>query len=243
MKYLPLLLIFCLIACGAESTDADLNATSKTEVISEDSGPMAPNPLESINDNMAVPAHWQVSLDDPSKALNVHAEGDSTSGIYFVNMKPGWHIRTGPAAIFSHPSLSGSGSFKAETAIHLFDPGQRKESFGLFFGAQNLDTDQISYDYFLIRQGGEFLIKRRSGEETTTIVPWTPHEAIMSFTDKSVASELNTLSVEVGQDSVFFSVNEVRVAGLASGELETEGLVGLRVNHALDLHISDISVN
>lgn len=241
MKYLPFFFAICLLACSNDSPypNPEINSESESPIAAA----LAPDPLEPENDNMAVPAKWEVRLDDNTASLNVHANADSTSGIYFVNMKPGWHVTTGPAAIFSHPSLSGSGRFKAETAIHLFDPGQRKESFGLFLGGENFDSSEISYDYFLIRQGGEFLVKRRSGEETSTIIPWTKHEAIMSFTDKSGSSELNVLAVEVGEDSVHFSVNEVRVAGLLADEVNTNGQVGLRVNHALNLHISDVSVN
>ena len=242
MKFFPLIFVLSLLACADSSTYSDPETTTESKVLEDETAVLAPNPLEPVNDNMAVPNNWSVNLDDPNTEPLVHANSDSTNGIFFVNMKPGWHITTGPAAIFSHPGLSGSDEFKAETAIHLFDPGQRKESFGLFLGGQNLDNAERSYDYFLIRQGGEFLIKRRSGEETSTMVPWTSHEAIMSFTEASQSSELNVISVEVLADSVHFAVNEVRVASLAAEEVNTDGLVGLRVNHALNLHVSDVSV-
>ena len=239
MKYFSLFALCALLACSDYSEKSDQSGETSMDEASESS---APNPLEPANDNLAVPIDWDLRLDDADLALNVHADSDSSSGIYFVNMNPGWHITTGPAAIFSHPGLEGSGLFKAETAIHLFDPGERRESFGLFFGGQNLTEENISYDYFLIRQGGEFLVKRRSGEDTSTLIPWTKHEAIMSFNERSEASELNTMSVEVLADSVHFAVNEVRVGGLASNEVNTDGLLGLRVNHALNLHILDVSV-
>ncbi len=235
-----ILLIFC--SCTGDDTYENKLDEDQSQ-IAEDLVLSAPNPLEPINENGTVPEGWNVYLDNADETLNVHAEGDSTNGIFFVNMTPGWHITTRPAAIFHHPGLMGEGEYEAETAIHLFDPGERRESFGIFIGGQDLDSDSVSYDYFLIRQGGEFLVKRRTGAETSTLLPWTAHEAVMSFSEESGSSQLNTLAVDIQADSVHFKVNEVTVASLPADQVNSQGSVGLRVNHALNLHVSDVAVN
>ena len=55
----------------------------------------------------------------------------------FVTMTPGWHVTTGPAAILYDPSHTATGTFRMESEIFLFDPGDRhREAFGVFFGGR-----------------------------------------------------------------------------------------------------------
>ncbi|WP_412060811.1 hypothetical protein [Rubrivirga sp. IMCC45206] len=198
-------------------------------------------------ENLATPPTWSVRVDAPHAEHGDDAHhtptvgADSTFDIRFVNMTPGWHITTGPAGIFWHPASTASGLFQAETKVHLFDPGERREAFGLLVGGTDLDGDAPRYDYFVIRQGGEFLVKRRDGDATTTLVPWTAHDAIVAYApgDGAVA---NTLAVDVGAAEVAFSINGAEVARLPRGEVRTDGIVGLRVNHALNLHVETFAV-
>jgi hypothetical protein len=71
---------------------------------------------------------------------------------------------------------------------------------------------------------------------------WAPHEAIATFGPGSESSVENVLAVEVGEESVTFSVNGATVATLPRAELATDGHVGLRLNHNLNVHVSDLSV-
>ncbi|MFQ5535970.1 MAG: hypothetical protein ACE5GJ_00840 [Gemmatimonadota bacterium] len=184
---------------------------------------------------MSRPAGWKVRFD---RANATEADLET-----FVDMPPGWHITTGPAAIFWEPDRVASGDFKAEAEIFLFDPMGRREAFGIFVGGRDLEGPNQRYTYFLIRDGGEFLIKTRSGSETSTLMPWTPNEAILSFADRgSETTVRNVLSVEAKGDSVRFAVNGKTVAKLPRQEVDSDGVVGLRVNHRLNLHISRLDV-
>ncbi len=59
------------------------------------------------------------------------------SALFFVTMTPGWHITTGPAGILYDPSRTATGTFRVESEIFLFDPGDRhREAFGVFFGGR-----------------------------------------------------------------------------------------------------------
>lgn len=132
---------------------------ASTAIAQDRPDPQNPGP------DQEVPADWRVVLDRPSDDVVISADQE-TADIWFVNMKPGWHITSGPAAIYFHPGSTASGDYRAELAIHLFDPGQRqREAFGLFIGGSDLEGDGRAYDYFLLRNTGEYLIKRRSGEE------------------------------------------------------------------------------
>lgn len=88
-------------------------------------------------------------------------------------MEPGWHVTTGPAVILYDPSRTGTGEFRVEAETNLFDPGERREGYGIFVGGSDLAGDGQRYLYFLLRRDGRFLIKARSGEETRVVRSWT----------------------------------------------------------------------
>lgn len=181
------------------------------------------------------PEGWMVRFDRPGST-----EADLEM---FVAMPPGWHITTGPAAIFWDPSVSASGDFRIEMEVFLFDPDGRREAFGVFFGGQELETEAQRYSYFLIRDGGEFLVKRRDGDQTPTVRGWAAHAAIRSYADRGDdASVKNVLAVEAGTEVVRFFVNDEEVASVPRSEVGTDGTVGIRVNHALNLHVSRLEV-
>ncbi len=198
-----------------------------------------PDAQKPEGDNMTTPKAWVVRTDNVMPDVKVGAEKDSVD-IWFVNMTPGWHITTGPAAIFYHPYSVADGLYRIETTIHLFDPGRRREAYGLFFAGHNLDTSEITYDYFLVRNTGEFLIKRRTGEETQIINNWTAHDAIATYGPESEGSVENQLAVVNGPNDVIFWVNNEIVARLPRTEVNTQGVYGLRINHALNVHVSDL---
>lgn len=200
-----------------------------------------PDPQNPVPKNLVVPAGWEVRLDNPDEDITIGADPDEAD-IFFVNMKPGWHITTGPRAIFWHPASTAEGNYRAHTKIHLFDPKGRNEAFGLFFGGENLNEKTQTYTYFLLRNSGEYLIKKRIGDETEVVKDWTKAPSMVVYDDTSKSSVPNTLSVEVDESKVMFYVNGEQVDSLPKDQLDTEGFVGLRVNHALNLHVEDFGV-
>ncbi len=192
-------------------------------------------------ENHAVPEGWQFRLDRPNDATRLVAADDvGHADIHFVNMTPGWHVTTGPAGILYHPALTATGPYRAEAEFHLFPPGERNEAFGIFVGGSDLEAENQSYLYFLIRKSGEFLIKRRDGEATPVVRDWTAHSSIVPYTAETTGSVANVLAIERRPESLTFFVNGDEVASLPPGDLPVDGLVGLRINHALNLHVSDL---
>jgi len=94
---------------------------------------------------------------------------------------------------------------------------------------------------FLIRKDGQFLIKRRNGSETPTLHPWTEHSAILKH-DGGEGTAKNVLEIHVRAQEVHFLVNGETVASLPWSEVDTEGVVGLRVNHNLNLHVTNLDI-
>ena len=200
-----------------------------------------PDPKNPVNGNLEVPSNWEIRLDKPNDDVTVGKDAE-TADIFFVNMTPGWHITTGPRAIFYPPKNFANGTYKVHSKIHLFDPKGRNEAFGVFMGGQNLQKENQTYTYFLLRNSGEYLIKKRVGTDTEIVKDWTKTDAMVVYDDTTKSSVANTLSVEVMENEVAFYVNGTKVDTLPKDGLDTNGIAGLRVNHALNLHVEDFGV-
>ena len=171
-------------------------------------------------------------------------EGMSEADIEsFVEMPPGWHVTTGPAGIFWHPQNVATGNFRAEMEVFLFDPEGRREAFGMILGGSDLEGPGQDYTYFLLRDGGEYIIKRREGTEAPTVRPWTSDDAILGYADRGdETTARNVLAVEASTDEVRFYVNDTEVARVPRPEVGVDGIFGFRANHQLNLHISRLDV-
>lgn len=182
-----------------------------------------------------LPAGWKIRTDDPAQ---------NAATIEMADMPPGWHITTGDAhAILWHPDSTATGNYRVEAEIFLFDPGTRREGFGFFFGGSELEGATQHYSYVLIRQDGRYTIKRRNGAEAPTVKPWTDHSAIRKWADRGDSPNIgNVLAVEVGPEDVVFLVNGAEVDRLPRAQLDTSGIIGLRLSHGLNVHVSRLAI-
>jgi hypothetical protein len=176
---------------------------------------------------------WETRLDGGT---------DATSVLHFRTMGDGVHASTAGrgAAIFWQPDSMAKGDYTISAMFAQTEPSGHPNAYGLVFGGSNLSGANQQYSYFVIRQGGEFLIKKRMGDETPTIVDWTAHEAINDLDDEGRSR--NTLAVEVGSSQVRFLVNGTEVASQARSAGDTDGITGLRITHLLDVHIGDLNL-
>jgi hypothetical protein len=181
------------------------------------------------------PDGWMVRADRP---------GQDLSEVSFVDMPPGWHITTGPAVVLWNPEMRAQGDFRVEMEVFLFDPEGRREAFGFFVGGAELDGEDQRYTYFLIRDGGEFILKERRGSEAPTLQGWTAHPAILGYADRGEddVTVKNVLALEASGDQVRFMVNGDEVARLPREGLALDGVVGLRANHRLNLHVTRLDI-
>ena len=179
------------------------------------------------------PEGWEVRFDQ---------EGSSMDDVDLVVMPPGLHITTGPRLIAYHPDSVASGDFRIESETFLFDPEGLREAFGFFIGGSDLQGPDQRYTYFLLREGGEFLVKTRSGTATPVVQDWTAHPAIVSYATKpaDASTAKNVLALEADGDELRFYVNGEQVWSGPRGDVATDGIFGLRVNHRLNLHVTTI---
>lgn len=159
----------------------------------------------------------------------------------FVTMGKGFHVTSGPAAIYWNEMDKARVPFTASATLSQRKAPSHPEAYGLFFGGKNLDEASQTYFYFLVRGDGKFLVNHRAGLAVHKIVEWTESAAIKKADEKGAAS--NTLTVDAGKDSVRLKVNGTQVAALSAKDVAGNGeIIGLRVNHNLDVHIGDFIV-
>lgn len=184
-------------------------------------------------ENADLPAGWHIRVD---------RDGEDPAQVSFRTMQPGWHVTTGPAAILWSPEYSAAGEYRVEAKIHLMKPSAHPEGFGIILGGADLADAGQDYMYFLIRQDGRYIVKHRAGEEAHTIVPWTESEAVMRGSEEG--SVANVLAVEVTVDELAFAINGQEVQRIARPDnARLDGLVGLRINHNLDVHVESLAVD
>lgn len=185
-----------------------------------------------IENGGAFPAGWSVRPD----------EGGKQTEVSLTDMAPGWHLVTSASGIMYRAQDQARGAYTLSAKIHLF-PGKagHHEAFGVFFGGRDLAGAGQRYTYFLIRGDGTYKIKRRSGASATDVTSgWTASAAIGK--GKADGPVANLLSVLVGIGKVSFRVNGQEVFTAPAASLDTEGVVGLRVNHNLSVHVENLEV-
>jgi hypothetical protein len=181
------------------------------------------------------PAGWLTRFD-----AGAHA-GHGADSLAFEDMKPGFHVTTGPAVTLWHPDSMARGDFTVESMRHLFDTkGRDREGYGIIVGGRDLSGDAPAYTYFLLRNDGKFIIKQRKGADTPTLAPWTDHAAIAKWTPASGSSVKNVLSVKATGASVEFLVNGQVVHTLPRATVNPDGIFGVRANHSVNLHVQTI---
>jgi hypothetical protein len=174
---------------------------------------------------------WEARLD---------RDGDAASVLNFMTMGSGVHATTAGrgAAIFWQPASMTKGNYTISASFTQAEPSNHPNAYGLFFGGSDLDGPNQRYSYFVIREGGQFMIRKRMGAEVPIVVDWSNHDAINELDAEGRAT--NTLAVEVGDDQVRFLVNDTEVSTQPRSAVDTAGTTGLRVNHFLNVHIDNL---
>ncbi len=178
----------------------------------------------------SLPSGWKGRLDSGDKSL---------AGVKAAQMGGGVHFMTGPAGIYYKPGDKMTGAYEAHATFTQMVPADHPEAYGLFIGGSDLEGAGQKYTYFIVRQDGKYMIKRRAGADTPTIVDWTDSAAIKKADSSGKMS--NTLAVEVAKDKVRFLVNGTEATSVDAAKVDTAGIAGLRVNHNLNLHIEGFS--
>lgn len=161
----------------------------------------------------------------------------------FVTMGSGFHVTSGPAAIYWKPTNMVTGPFTATATFTQTKAPTHPEAYGIFFMGKSLASPQQDYAYMLVRGDGKVMVKHRAGKDVHTILDWTENAAVRKQDAEGKAT--NTLMVDASKpDSVRLSVNGAQIAAMPGAHMgKTDGFVGLRVNHNLDVHIAEFTIS
>ena len=181
-----------------------------------------------------VPAPWHARAD--------HAEA-GIAGLRMADMPPGWHVTTGPAVILWRPEDAATGEFTATATLHQTKAPMHPEAYGVFIAGSGLESAP-DYMYFLVRGDGKYMVRHRAASgDLHTIVDWTESPAV--HRQDAAGASSNTLAVEGGPWGVRFKVNGTQVGEWLKRDipyLKADGIVGIRVNHNLDVHVSEFAL-
>ena len=181
-------------------------------------------------------AGWQGRLDD-----NAAKRGMTLKDTKFgAAGSKSFHITSGPAAIYYTPKNDVKGAYTVRATFTQTKAPAHPEAYGLFIGGHDLQDASQSYFYFLTRGDGKILINHRAGAEVHKLVDWTDTDATKKQDESGKAT--NELAIRVTADSVLFLANGTPVKALAKQGLTTDGQAGIRVNHNLDVRVSNFEV-
>jgi len=182
------------------------------------------------------PAGWQVRVDRSTNAQ----DPDNVPELKVATVGKGFQVTGGSAGTFWNPANTAAGNFTARATFNLVKPSNHTNYYGLIFGGADLAGAGQAYTYFVVAQNGTYQIRSRTGEQVTNVVPRGTHEAIKQ--PDASGKSTNVLEVRVAGDTVSFVVNGTVVHSMPKGTMKTDGMVGVRVNHVLDVVVDGFEV-
>jgi hypothetical protein len=179
------------------------------------------------------PEGWRVRIDRSQSAQ----DPDDTPDLKVTAVGSGMRVTGGPAGTLWNPAHAVKGNYTVKANFALQKPSSHRNYYGLIFGGSNLDGANQSYVYFLVAQDGTYIIRRRTGDNVADVQTGTPHASVRR-PDEGGRS-VNALEVRVAGDTISYVVNGtvVHTTPKSGPTAMTDGLVGVRINHQLDVQV------
>ena len=165
---------------------------------------------------------------------------DNNPQVKVVTAGKGFRVTGGPATVLWNPANTVTGNYTVRATFHLMEPSNHLNYYGIVFGGSALEGAAQAYTYFMVAQDGTFLLKGRSGENTPTLQKNTKHASIK--TPDAKGQSVNTLEVRVAGDTISYVVNDMVVHTTPKSAVKTDGIVGVRINHVLDVTVESFEV-
>lgn len=184
------------------------------------------------------PDGWMVRVDRSANAQ----DPDDTPTLKFATMGKGFHVTGGPAGTFWNPANTAKGDFTASATFQLMKPSGHVNYYGLVFGGAELGGAAQNYIYFLVAQDGTYTIRHRAGDQVHDIQARAANAAVKQ--PGADGRSANALEVRVAGATISYVVNGtvVHTTPKSGMTARTDGIVGIRVNHLLDVHVDGFTV-
>jgi hypothetical protein len=190
------------------------------------------DPDQKVAGGGALPAGWSGRVDRPTQSL---------ADLKFAPMGNGLHATTGPHVILWREADNVTGGAHVVATLVRTKAPPHPESYGLFFGGKDLKGDGQSYTYVLVRGDGKFMVRKRNGATTETVVNWTDHAAVAKADASGKATDKIEITIQGGK--VAFSINGQQVHSMDAPAGSANGFAGIRMSHNLDVHIDGFAVH
>jgi len=170
----------------------------------------------------------------------------------FVSMGSGMHATTGPAITYWNPTMVGKGDYTVKATFaerEYMGLNSHPHPYGIVMAGNDMGTDNASYLYCAAYGNGNFIVRgfgpapfQMNGPRGGT------NEAVhkAEAKGKPVSQEI---ALQVKGDKVSCMINGTEVASYSKAELvaagklkSTDGVVGFRMGHNTDAHISGFSL-
>jgi hypothetical protein len=183
---------------------------------------------------------------DPDRAVvggqfpagwNARPDRGTPAQIKFSQTGDVYHVSMGPGGTIYRNDWTKSGNYTYSARVNQRARASHPISYGIVIGGTNMGPSP-TYTYFLVRQGGEYFISNWEGAAPKTVVDWTPNAAIVK--QGADGKQSNVLGIQVQGDNVIFTVNGTEVTRLAKSKVHTDGVIGFRVGHNLDVDIDQV---
>jgi hypothetical protein len=160
-------------------------------------------------------------------------------------------IHTGPAMLYWNPANKGTGDFTVTatfTEPKYMSSNDHPHPYGVFIGGSNLDNDKATALYCAAYGRGTFIVRGFGPAPFQVNGRGAANDAVHKAAGRGEQVE-QTIAMSVKGDSVTCSVNGTVVGTypktdvVGAGKLtSTDGIVGIRVAHNVDVNVKDFKV-
>jgi len=160
-------------------------------------------------------------------------------------------IHTGPAMLYWNPANKGTGDFTVSatfTEPKYESSNDHPHPYGVFIGGSNLDKDNANALYCAAYGRGTFIVREFTPSVVNLNGRGAANDAIHKAAGRGESVE-QTIAMSVKGDTVTCSVNGTVVATYPKSEVtgagkiaSTDGIVGIRVAHNVDVNVKDFKV-
>ena len=161
-------------------------------------------------------------------------------------------IHTGPAMLFWNPANKGTGDFTVSatfTEPKYMSSNDHPHPYGVFIGGSNLDSDKTTALYCAAYGRGTFIV-RGFGPTVFNVNGrgGSPNDAVHKAAGRGEQVE-QTVALQVKGDNVSCIINGTTVGTYPKSDVvgagtltSTDGIVGIRVAHNVDVNVKDFKV-
>jgi hypothetical protein len=174
-----------------------------------------------------LPEGWQVRTDEDRENTGIFEQRGEV-----------YHFEMGPAGTFYRNDWTKSGDYTYSARVTQLEEPSHSISYGLMVGGSDLAGPNQTYTYFLVRNRGQYFIANREGAEREVVTDWTAHDAITAQGDDG--RQTNVLGIRTEGDQAIFTVNGMEVTRLPKSDVHTDGVIGFRIGHNLDVDIDQV---